>query len=66
MFFWETAPVYCEIRTEHKTIYKGSVRTSQETKYVFTTELNRLMLFGETVTVYYEIRISEDSRSCRC
>jgi UDP-glucose 6-dehydrogenase len=31
-----------------------TVRTSQETHYVSATELNRLMLFGETVAVYCE------------
>jgi hypothetical protein len=36
------------------TIYKNSVRTSQETNYVSTTKTNRLMLFGETVAVYCE------------
>jgi hypothetical protein len=35
-------------------IYKDSVRTSQETHYVTTTKPNRLMLFGETVAVYFE------------
>jgi hypothetical protein len=37
-------------------IYKNSVRTSQETHHVSTTEPNRLMLCGETVAVCYEIR----------
>jgi hypothetical protein len=32
------------------------VRTSQETNYVSATELNRLMLFMETVAVYCENR----------
>jgi hypothetical protein len=31
-----------------------SVRTSQETHYVSATEPNRLILFGETATVYCE------------
>jgi hypothetical protein len=35
-------------------IYSVYVRTSQETHYVFATEPNRLMLFGETVAVYCE------------
>jgi hypothetical protein len=33
-------------------IYINSVRTSQETHNVTTTETNRLMLFGDTVAVY--------------
>jgi hypothetical protein len=37
-----------------KIIYKDSFRTSQETHYVSATKLNRLMLFRETVAVYYE------------
>jgi hypothetical protein len=35
-------------------MYKNSVRTSQETHYVFVTKPNRLMLFRETVAVYCE------------
>jgi hypothetical protein len=35
-------------------IFRDSVRTSQETHNVSTTETNRLMLFGETVAVYCE------------
>jgi hypothetical protein len=31
-----------------------SVRTSQETYYVSATKPNRLMLFRETVAVYYD------------
>jgi hypothetical protein len=63
MLFEETAAVYCEFHTEHtntlcgqnaETLYKNSVRTAQETHYVSATETNRLMLFGETVTVYCE------------
>jgi hypothetical protein len=38
----------------HNTVYKNSVRTSQETHYVSTTKPNRLMLFRERVAVYYE------------
>jgi hypothetical protein len=34
--------------------YTNSVRTSQETHYVSATEPNRLMLFRETVAVYFE------------
>jgi translation initiation factor IF-1 len=35
-------------------LYAVSVLTSQETRYVSATEPNRLMLFGERVTVYCE------------
>jgi hypothetical protein len=34
--------------------HTDTVHTSQETHYVSATEPNRLMLFGETVTVYCE------------
>jgi hypothetical protein len=34
--------------------YMNSVRTSQETHYITATKPNRLMLFGETVTIYCE------------
>jgi hypothetical protein len=34
--------------------YTHSVRTSQKTQYVTTTKSTRLMLFRETVVVYYE------------
>jgi hypothetical protein len=37
-----------------ETIYKNSVRTSQETHYVSATKPNRLMPFKETVAVYCE------------
>jgi hypothetical protein len=50
MPFGKTAAVYCENHTEHT----DTVRTSQETHYVSTTELKRLMLFGGTVAVYCE------------
>jgi hypothetical protein len=50
MVFGETDAVYCENHTEHT----DTVRTSQETHYVSTTESNRLMLFGKTVAVYCE------------
>jgi hypothetical protein len=36
---------------ENHTEHTDTVRTSQETHYVSATEPNRLMLFGETVTV---------------
>jgi hypothetical protein len=35
-------------------MYTDSVRTSQETHYIFTTKTNRLMLFRETAAVYFE------------
>jgi hypothetical protein len=35
-------------------VYKNSVCTSQETRYVSATEPSRLMLCGETVAVYCE------------
>jgi hypothetical protein len=50
MLCWETVVVYCENHTEHT----DTVRTSQETHYISATEPNRLMLFGETVAVYWE------------
>jgi hypothetical protein len=43
MLFGETVAVYCENHTE----YTDTVRTSQETHYVSTTDTNRLMLFGK-------------------
>jgi uncharacterized protein YciI len=43
--------VYCDNHTEHT----DTVRTSQETHLVTTTETTRLMLFGETFAVYCEI-----------
>jgi hypothetical protein len=50
MLFKETVAVYCENHTEHT----DTVRTSQETHYVFTTEPNLLTLFRETVAVCCE------------
>jgi hypothetical protein len=38
----------------HVTIFKNSVRTSQETHYISTTKLSRLMLFGEIIAIYCE------------
>jgi hypothetical protein len=35
-----------------RTLFKDSVRTSHETRYVSTTKPNRLILFRETVAVY--------------
>jgi hypothetical protein len=48
MLFGETVAVYCENHTGAKC----SVRISQDTHYVSTTETNRLILFGGTVAVY--------------
>jgi hypothetical protein len=42
------------VRTIQNTVYKNSVRTSQETHYLSATKTNRLMLFKETVSVYCE------------
>jgi hypothetical protein len=50
MLYGETFAVYCENHTEHT----DTVRTSQETHYVSTTEPNRLMLYGETFAGYCE------------
>jgi hypothetical protein len=38
-------------------IYKDSVRTSQETYYFFATETIRLMMFRETIALYFENRM---------
>jgi hypothetical protein len=63
VLFGETVSVYCENHMEHTNtlwveyrnfIYKNPVRISQETHYVSATETSRLMLFGETLAVYYE------------
>jgi thioredoxin-related protein len=58
MLFGETVAVYCENHKEHTHthiyIYIKSVRTSQETHDVTSTNHKRLMLFGETVAVYCE------------
>jgi hypothetical protein len=50
MLFRKTVAVNYENHTEHT----DTVRTSQDTHYVSTTEPNRLMLFRETVAVYCE------------
>jgi hypothetical protein len=39
------------LMTIFQTIYKNSVRTSQETHYVSATKPERLMLFRETVAL---------------
>jgi hypothetical protein len=44
--------VFCSLLTQ--SLYRTSIRTSQETHYVSATETTRLMLFGETVAVYCE------------
>jgi hypothetical protein len=49
MLFRKTVAVYCENLMEHTNPFL----TSQESHYFSTTETNRLMLFGETVAVYY-------------
>jgi hypothetical protein len=46
------------------TVYTNSVRTSQETHYVSTTEPNRLMLFSETVAVYCENHMEHTNTLC--
>jgi hypothetical protein len=50
MLFGETVAAYCENHTQHA----DTVRTSQETHYVYATKPNWLMLFRETVSVYCE------------
>jgi hypothetical protein len=50
MLCGKTVAVCCENRTEHT----DTVRTSQETHQVSTTEPNQLMLCGETVAVCCE------------
>jgi hypothetical protein len=42
----------------------SSFRTSQETHYVSATKPNRLMLFRETVAVYYENRTEHTDTLC--
>jgi hypothetical protein len=46
------------------TTIEHSVRTPQETHYVTTTKPNRLMLFGETVAVYYENHTEHTNTLC--
>jgi hypothetical protein len=45
-------------------IYINSIRTSQETHYVSATKPNRLMLFRETVAVYWENRTEHTDTLC--
>jgi hypothetical protein len=40
------------------------VRTSQKTHYVSATKPSRLMLFGETVAVYWENRTEHTNTLC--
>jgi hypothetical protein len=58
--------VFNPLKTEfHLTnIYINPVRTPQETHYVSTTKPNRLMLFGETVTVYCENHTEHTDTLC--
>jgi hypothetical protein len=42
------------LATTDSLIFKESARTSQETLYFSVTKPNRLMLFRETVAVYWE------------
>jgi hypothetical protein len=48
----------------HVTVYKNSVRTSQETHLVSATEPNRLMLLKETVAVYCENHTEHTDTLC--
>jgi hypothetical protein len=45
-------------------MFTNSVLTSQETHYVSTTKPNRLVLFGETVAVYYENHTEHTDTLC--
>jgi hypothetical protein len=45
-------------------LYKNPVHTSQEIHYVTATRPNRLMLFRETVAVYYENRTEHTDTLC--
>jgi hypothetical protein len=45
-------------------MYKSSVSTSQETRYVSATKPNRLMLFVETVAVYSENHTEHTNTLC--
>jgi translation initiation factor IF-1 len=73
MLFGATVAVYCENHMEHTDTlcghnaefwYVNPFHTSQETHYVSTTEPNRLMLFGETVTVYCENHTEHTDTLC--
>jgi hypothetical protein len=45
-------------------LYKNTVRTSQETYYVYATKPNRLMLLRETVAVYSENHTEHANTLC--
>jgi thioredoxin-related protein len=60
MLFGETGAVYCENHTEHT----DTVRTSQETHYVFATKPRMLMLFGETDAVYCDNHAEDTDIVC--
>jgi hypothetical protein len=49
---------------EDDTLYKNSVYTSQETHHVSTTKPNRLMLFRETIAVYFENHTEHTDTLC--
>jgi hypothetical protein len=46
--------IHCMGKMQSSVIYTNSVRASQEKHYVSATKTNRLILFRETVAVYYE------------
>jgi hypothetical protein len=45
-------------------LYKNSVRTSQETHYISATKPNRLMLFREEFAVYCENYMEHNNTLC--
>jgi hypothetical protein len=47
-----------------KMLYKNTVRTSQETYYVSTTKPIQLMMFRETVAVYFENHTEHTDTLC--
>jgi hypothetical protein len=48
----------------HLIRHTNSVRTSQETHYISATKPNRLMLFRETVAVYFENHTEHTDTVC--
>jgi hypothetical protein len=56
--------IYCVGRIHSSLIHTNSVRTSQGTHYVSATKPNWLMLFRETVAVYYENRTEHTNTLC--
>jgi hypothetical protein len=46
-------------------MYKNSVRTSQETHYVYAAKVNRLMPFKEIIAVYCENHAKHANALCR-